>query len=597
MRARPRARLRALLCAAALAFAPMAFAPPAQADANAFSYQSWDSRFELSRGADGRADLAVTETLVADFPDFDQNHGIIRGLPMYYDGAPLQLHLVSITDGSGKALPYDDGTTEDGVRQIKIGDEDVFQHGPTTYVIRYTMRDVVHRPVDQPIDEWYWNLLPLDSSQFIQHFRAEIAFAPDVRAAMTGAHACYTGEAGATTRCDLTGGPDHFSVAQENVVPGTGVTVAFAMKKGTFAPAPARVPDPLTDTVPYPVAGGGAALALFGTIFGVAAMRGRARRRGRGIVVAQYDVPTSLPPLLAAVIEGKKAVSTSAEIVHLAVRKAIRIEEGTIKPVLHLQDATTVPDPLDAQTLSTLFPSGAVGSSRDLSAPDDALVKKLRALPGTAAIASVQRGLLTRRRSVISVVCSVLGLALGVAGIVLAVPGMAVGRLAAIGAFVLAIVFAAIAVVAFIAALIPYAVLTPAGAEAREYLLGVKEYIRLAEADRIRMLQSYTGAERRRDGTVDVIVLYEHLLPYAMLFGMEREWGDVLTVHYQEAGTGPDWYTGFAAGNLSSSLSGVGSSLTGTSTPSSSSSGSTFSGSSGGGFSGGGGGGGSSGGW
>ncbi len=105
---------------------------------------------------------------------------------MYYDGAPLQLHLVSITDGSGKALPYDDGTTEDGVRQIKIGDEDVFQHGPTTYVIRYTMRDVVHRPVDQPIDEWYWNLLPLDSSQFIQHFRAEIAFAPDVRAAMTG---------------------------------------------------------------------------------------------------------------------------------------------------------------------------------------------------------------------------------------------------------------------------------------------------------------------------------------------------------------------------------------------------------------------------
>jgi uncharacterized membrane protein YgcG len=290
-------------------------------------------------------------------------------------------------------------------------------------------------------------------------------------------------------------------------------------------------------------------------------------------------------------------VSTSAEIVHLAVRKAIRIEEGTVKPVLHLQDATAVPDPLDAQTLSALFPSGAIGSSRDLSSPDDALVKKLRALPGTAAIAAVQRGLLTRRRSLAAVVAGALGLALGLAGIVLAVPGMAVGRPAAIAAFVLAIVFTVIAVVAFIAALIPYAVLTPAGAEAREYLLGVKEYIRLAEADRIRMLQSYTGAERRRDGTVDVIVLYERLLPYAMLFGMEREWGDVLTVHYQEAGTGPDWYTGFAAGNLSSSLSGVGSSLTGTSTPSSSSSGSSFSGSSGGGFSGGGGGGGSSGGW
>ena len=41
-----------------------------------------------------------------------------------------------------------------------------------------------------------------------------------------------------------------------------------------------------------------------------------------------------------------------------------------------------------------------------------------------------------------------------------------------------------------------HTVLTPAGAERAEYLLGVREFIRVAEADRLRMLQSAAGAER-----------------------------------------------------------------------------------------------------
>src|SRR5690606_8229097 len=67
-----------------------------------------------------------------------------------------------------------------------------------------------------------------------------------------------------------------------------------------------------------------------------------------------------------------------------------------------------------------------------------------------------------------------------------------------------------------------HTVLTPAGAERYEHLLGVKDFIRVAEADRLRMLQSYQGAERRSDGTIDVVHLYEKLLPYAMLLGQEK---------------------------------------------------------------------------
>jgi len=595
MTARLRARLLTLLGALALVLAPLLAAPAAHADTNDFSYASWDARYLLSRDADGRAMLAVTETLVAEFPDFDQNHGILRGLPTWYEGAPLGLHVVSITDGAGKAVPYDDSETDDGERQLKIGDPDRFAHGRNTYVIRYTMRDVVHRPTDRAIDEWYWNLLPLNSAQPIARFSAELSFAPDVDAAMVGAPSCYAGPVDSTTRCTLSpASGTGFAVTQENVPAGSGVTVAFPMKAGTFAQAPARQPDPMTDVAPYPVAGLAVLLAIGGPILGIGLLRRNGRRSGRGIVVAQYDVPDTFPPVLAAEIEGRRPVANSAEIVHLAVHRAIRISDGESKPVLELLDPSSSPDALDAEALHALFPGDPVGTTLHLEVPNDPLVARLKALAGSAHVAAFERGLLTRRRSVLAVVLSVIAHAAGLGAIVLAAPGMAVGRPAAIATFVVAIVASAVAIVAILVSLPRRAVLTPQGAEAREYLLGVREYIRLAEADRIRMLQSYRGAERRADGTVDVIVLYERLLPYAMLFGMEREWGQVLAVQYEHDGITPGWYYGYTGANFAGSLSGMNSSLSPTPTPSSSSS---SSGSFGGGFSGGGGGGGSSGGW
>ncbi len=596
MTARLRARLLALLGALALVLAPLLAAPAAHADTNDFSYASWDAQYLLSRDADGRAILAVTETLVADFPEFDQNHGIVRGLPTWYEGAPLGLHVVSITDGAGTVLPYDDSETDDGERQLKIGDPDAYAHGRTTYVIRYTMRDVVHRPTDRAIDEWYWNLLPLNSTQPIARFSAELSFAQDVDAAMIGAPSCYAGPAGSTTACTLSPvpGTGGFSVTQENIPAGSGVTVAFPMKEGTFAQSPARQPDPMTDVAPYPVAGFAALLAIGGPILGIGLLRRSGRRSGRGIVVAQYDVPDTLPPVLAAEIEGRKPVADSAEMVHLAVHKAIRISDGESKPVLELLDPSFAPDALDGEALHALFPGDPVGTTLHLEVPNDALVARLKALSGSAHVAAFERGLLVRQRSVLAVVMSVIALAAGLGAVALAVPGMAVGRPAAIATFVVGIVASAIALVALLVSLPRRAVLTPQGAETREYLLGVREYIRLAEADRIRMLQSYRGAERRSDGTADVIVLYERLLPYAMLFGMEREWGQVLAVQYEHDGITPGWYYGYTGASFAGSLSGMNSSLSPTPTPNTSSS---SSGSFGGGFSGGGGGGGSSGGW
>jgi uncharacterized membrane protein YgcG len=217
----------------------------------------------------------------------------------------------------------------------------------------------------------------------------------------------------------------------------------------------------------------------------------------------------------------------------------------------------------------------------------------------------IARGL-KARASVKGGVFILLGLVLLLVGSIFA------AVLSGIGGVLSGWMFAAIPVAfvcVFIAAgvVIRPAVLTDAGAEQRDYLLGVRDYLQLAEADRFRMLQSPGGAERVDVGDkVQLVKLYEKLLPFAVLWGIEREWSKELAVYYEAGVSSPDWYVSSSAFNsllFAQTLGGLASSVTTTATPIpvssswSGSSGGSFSGGSfGGGFSGGGGGGGGGGG-
>ena len=86
------------LGAVAAAFLLAVGATPANAGVDDFSYESWDAKYELSLDDNDRAVAKVTETLVPVFPDFDQNRGLIRGLPLRYEGAPAAPENISVTD-------------------------------------------------------------------------------------------------------------------------------------------------------------------------------------------------------------------------------------------------------------------------------------------------------------------------------------------------------------------------------------------------------------------------------------------------------------------------------------------------------------------
>jgi hypothetical protein len=83
---------------------------------------------------------------------------------------------------------------------------------------------------------------------------------------------------------------------------------------------------------------------------------------------------------------------------------------------------------------------------------------------------------------------------------------------------------------------------TQAGIDLRVHLEGLKDYIRLAEKDRLAFLQSPKGALRKSGalGQVEILHLYEDVLPWAVLLGLEEEWGKVLTTYSNETGQ-PTW--------------------------------------------------------
>src|SRR5690606_32207029 len=171
---------------------------------------------------------------------------------------------------------------------------------------------------------------------------------------------------------------------------------------------------------------------------------------------------------------------------------------------------------------------------------------------------------------------------------------MVLGSVSLIGFFIPLVLLGAGLVISGIIVLIFSNVMparTKLGVTTKEHLLGLKEYMQIAERDRIKFLQSPKGAEKTPVDTKDkqqLVKLYEKLLPYAMLFGIEKEWIKQFAKLYEQP---PEWYSGsrsFNTGVLAGAMSGFSTAASSSFSAPSSSSGSGFSG----GGSGGGGGGG-----
>ena len=71
---------------------------------------------------------------------------------------------------------------------------------------------------------------------------------------------------------------------------------------------------------------------------------------------------------------------------------------------------------------------------------------------------------------------------------------------------------------------------TEYGVRLVNYMEGLELYIKMAEADRLKFLQSVKGVDMSKEG---IVKLYEKLLPWACLFGLEESWANELSKYYE----------------------------------------------------------------
>lgn len=606
---------KALGPALLLALALLAVPAAAHADTSDFTFDSFDVDYTLTRLDDGTAHLEVVETIVAVFPDFDQNKGIIRAIPDDYDGVDLRTSVRSVVDENGADVPFE-LDARGGFIELALGTEE-YVHGRTTYVISYSQDNVVRSFADTGSDEFYWDLNGTGWQQPFGRVAGVLHVDPSLASALTGNCACYTGPVSATDTCPIaTPSATEFAVSVDNLGAGENVTIAVGFAKGTFvAPVPTRgVAQPIPLGIDL-LSGGIGVLGVGGMIAAIVA-RVRAGRgaRGRGTIIPQYSEPEGITILQAAHLEKRPWTAMPAALVRLAVRKNIRIlaysVEGGSEPYTLQYLGSERTNAEDQAILLILFgenpAAGATSPFGDSQQPE---ARALYDLSTRAGGSLVSQGYQARARGAgTGILLVVAQVVLGIAA--LGTLALSLGAYSNVSAFLgPTVLIGSIGFIVTIAMARRPLHFTAKGVEAHEYLLGMQMYLTLAEKDRLRALQSPQGAERVDVGNnQEMIRLYEKLLPWAVLWGVEDQWMKELALRVETEPTQPDWFvstSGFNASMFSSTMLGLRSTISapvvssGGSSWSSSGSGfgSTFSGGSmGGGFSGGGGGGGGGGG-
>ncbi len=594
-------------------------------DASDFSFDSFDAQYELGLDASGRSTLTTLETIVARFPNTDQNHGIRRAIPTRYQGHPTDIVIESVTDADGTPRGFETETTSDERDQefldVTIA-ADEFVHGAQTYSITYSQSNVILYPSDANTEEFYWDVNGTGWDQTFGLVTATVRFDPALADRLAGQAVCFQGPKNSTAPCDgiRLNGPSTQPVvsalatelrARENL------TVIVFFEPGTFVPRD----DSFTANVLPSIGLAGAILGLL-TALVAGVMRATRWRSaaGRFTIIAEYLPPRGVSLLTSGDVTGTSSKAMAAQFLSFAVRGNVRILDAGGKKshfLLEFVHADGV-DETESRILGKLFPGLQAGDQRDLKKKSASLTKALQKERLAARAKSLRLGLREKKNDGLR--ATFFALAIVAAGVGLA--GSLGAVITVVGGFwplliIVVSIITAVATFVFAGNLRP---LTASGAELRDYLKGVKLYIGLAEADRLRVLQSPEGAVRsvyrpetgrlnlagstgsnntvQADApSVQIVKLYERVLPLAVLFGQEKEWSGVLGQYYVESNTQPDWYFGsglfqaaYFAAAIRSFSSAATTSWSGSATSSSSSGGG------GRGFSGGGGGGGGGGG-
>jgi len=510
-------------------------------------------------------------------------HGIFREIPIQYSDQygvekNLRVDEISVTDEKGKAYPFD--LSEGKNLTLKIGDPNRQITGDHIYNISYRVRNALGYFSD--FDEIYWNaigngwLIPILSHSVTLTLPTALPW-------LDWRLSCYIGQTGSKDSCgEKTDFPytENQNIqkivlsGQEILFPGDGVTIALGFPKGM-----AHQPNFFEKTISFlqdnPIVW--LPFLVFGVFFTLWYRRGR-DPRGRGVIIPEYDVPNGFSALdIAAMMHGGvSAAEISAAIIELAVHGFIKIEKKIEKKFfINTEQYTLYRLDKESKTKNERMLLDALFSdskSVELSDLKNKFYTNIKTIESSVLDSLVSQKYFVQNPKKQMVKYFALGA-------VVIVPLFFFGFIHTLIGFI-SVTLASIIYLIF-AYLMPK--VTYEGALVKEKILGLKEYLQIAEKNR---LEFHNAPEKNPD-------LFEKLLPAAMILGVTALWAKEFADIYTQP---PQWYSGPIGSNFSA-LS-LGSDLNSFSSAAASTLASTPGGSSGGGgFSGGGSGGGGGGSW
>lgn len=574
----------------------LAFLPSAKVDAastNNFYFKDFSAEYTLSKNDDNRAVMRVREEIVAVFPNYDQNRGIERAIPTTFDGRRVFDGKIEVwRNGSEESIA--DTESGDGVKVFRIGKSDVYVQGEQKYTIEYTLTDVIKDSGDY--QELYWDANGTGWTQRFENVSATVILDDSVKNDFNGEIICFAGGVGNSNNCSSENIEDNkITFSEQNLSSYQTLTFAVKFKQNSFSSYKKSNLANFLDMVFLMIS-----MAIFGFVIYLLyriTRDGKSEKTNKPIV-PQYLPPKNINVLGASTLLSVSQAKMSAIILELAVSGYIEIHENEVNGFIGKKKEYTLKlvnndakDSLHRAIIDSLFKS-----------KNEFIIKNNDTQTGQKLYDDINTYLSNFKKRVfykskkkldkLNVISLALSIFLLIGAAIIG--DLTSGLMGVVGSklYFLPVISLVVLLIVNIISLI-ISPLSLEGSEMKEYLLGLKLYMKMAEMDRLKYLQSVEGAERiiTNEGGAKV-KLYEKLIPYASIFGIEKSWNKVLEIEYGDYS--PNWYVGQGAFNpmvFSSTMNNISSSMNSYSS-STGSSGSGFSGGSAGGGGGGGGGGG-----
>lgn len=466
--------------------------------------------------------VRVEESIRYDFSG-NSRHGIYREIPYRYardrHNYNIDIDVTSVTDFSGNGYKYDVTRSGDYVR-VRIGDPDRTVTGIRDYRIEYFVRRAVLFEKDR--DVFYWNVTGNEWKVPVLNSTARVYVEGGTdRVAVAK---CFTGSYGShESNCDITETSEGLKVsATGELWGGDGLTILLEFPKGV-------IKEPSTvDNIYYFIRDNKAYSFPFITLAFMGALwyyRGRDPMSGKSVAV-RYSPPEDMTPAEAGALYDERAdvIDLTSTIIDLAVRGYIRIEEIETTGFLFFSDrdyrliklekenAEELRD-FERRTLDGLFEGGR--NEVLVSELKNKFYRKLDGIKKSLYGSLKGKGYFVMNPEHMRRIYLFAGVMVILTGFFLFT-----------GDFV-SMVMAGISgcVVMLFSRFMPRK--TKKGAEASHHLSGFREFIDRAEKDRIRKLAS-------EDHT-----LFERMLPFALVFGLEEKWAEAFSDIFTQP---PEWY-------------------------------------------------------